>query len=561
MKLHEELTSISGVGAKTAQLFSRLNVRTVEDLIHLYPRRYEDYSQVMSIASLNPGQITVKAKITRVKSRYGRARGTHITEAIATDDTDSLSIVWFNQPYRASSIKEDAEYYLSGMFDYGGGKLQLVNPNVEVASDIQINTARILPVYPQTKGLTSKKIRAAVANLDTTVFQQVRESLPQRILDEFNLRSYGQTLRILHSPSSSKELMRCRREMGFRELFPIMLSSQLLRVELEQKKSAPIELATKELQQLTSKLPFNLTDQQRLIAWQLLKELESSKRPLNTMVEGDVGSGKTIIAAMMALNVLASGKQVALMAPTEILARQHEQSLRELLEPFNYELVLLTGSLSAKDKESLRDKIMSTQPLLILGTHALFQDGVEFLELGLLIIDEQHRFGVDQRKRMQSKASYIPHVLTLTATPIPRSLALVLYGELDIKQLTEKPPGRKTIITELSRLNKRADLLKEHISKSTARDQLYIVCPAIEANDDQDSIEDIEKLINRLLPQASYEVLHGKLSSSEKESRMQAFVSGEVSVLLATTVIEVGVNVPAASRMIIISPERFGLAQ
>lgn len=561
MKLSTPLSAVKGVGPATAALYSRIGLDTVSDLVHHYPRRYEDYSAVSPVKDLEPGHITIKATLSKVKSRYGRSRGTHITEAAATDERgDAISVVWFNQPYRAAAIKKDKEYYLSGVFDYGGNRLQLVNPSIELAEALNVNTARILPVYRETKGLTSLRIRKTIAQIKPAI-ADVEETLPESVLDYAQLASLRTILDMLHFPEVTADIERARYEMGVRELFVLSLSSRLLKQSNKENKSDPVPINEAAMIDFVSRLSFKLTDQQRSTVWHSLKTMAESEHPMNMMVEGDVGSGKTIIAAMLALNVAMSGKQVVIMAPTEILVNQHYETFAVLLQGFDVGISLLSGSMSKGDRQEALAGIKEGVARIVIGTHAVFQKGVEFKDLCLVVMDEQHRFGVEQRKELLKKASSVPHVLILTATPIPRSLALVLYGELDIKQLTEKPPGRKTTKTSISSLSQRANLLKDQISISDPDNQLYIVCPAINTNDGKDSIEDVEKLIMKHTPAARYEVLHGKLSADDKDAVMGRFINGHIDVLLATTVIEVGVNVLTAHRMIIISPERFGLAQ
>lgn len=564
MDLSTSIESVKGVGDKTAKLYAKLGITSAGDLIRHVPRRYEDYSHIQLISSLRPGNVTIKAKIKSAKGRYSRG-GVHVTEAIASDSSGSIGVVWFNQPYRAASIKSDEEYYLSGKFDFGGGRLSLQNPTIELASALPVNSGRILAVYPETKGLSSKQIRKHIAGV---LFSKpkITETLPEDIVNTNKLLPIKEAYIQLHRPNSNDLLDQAKYRLGFQEIFELTLASMSARNEIEQESAPPITPDIDLTNKLTSGLTFKLTNAQRKVAWQIYQDI-SAQTPMNRLVEGDVGSGKTIVAGMAALMVLNKGFQVVFLAPTEILARQHAESFHELFKTVGLEdqITLLVGAMTKKQKDTAKNQLKTgSKPQLIIGTHALLQKDVDYQDIGLIITDEQHRFGVNQRRHLLSKSKKSPHMLSMTATPIPRSLALTVFGELDISIIDEKPQGRKLIKTEVIEPSKREALykkIKNELIKSEG--QAYVVCPVIQPSDfgPMKSVEKVHRELKTLLKGLEVKVLHGKMSGDEKNKIMTNFVAGKTDVLVSTTVIEVGVNVPNSNIMVIESSERFGLAQ
>lgn len=563
MTLTSPLTDIKGVGEALARKFTLLGINTVGDLIDHYPRQYEDFSEITAIANLNPGAVTIEAEIKQVAGRYVR-RGMHITEAVASDATGSVRLVWFNQPYRAAAIKSGQKYYISGSFELKRQRFTITNPSMEMASDFPINAARILAVYRETKGLNSRQIRLALSECLPEI-SSLAETLPEWIIKEHKLMTFAEAVRSVHQPSSGRELAEARRRLGFEEVFQLSLASLLNKLENQSETAMSIEFKPALARDFVKHLPFKLTDAQRRTVWQIYKDLEAV-HPMNRLVEGDVGSGKTAVATMAALMVLAAGKQVALMAPTELLARQHAETIHKLLEPLgkSAKVSLLVGSLKPAQKAKARLAIKNGQAGFIIGTQALIQEKVDMSQLALIIVDEQHRFGVDQRKTLMQKAGHMPHVLSLTATPIPRSLALTLYGELDVSLLYEKPGGRLPIITELISPNSRKQLYKTVDQELEVGRQMFVVCPLIsesdtlQANSAEKTYEQLAKIDFK---HRRVGLLHGKLKPAEKQSVMESFLRHELDILVSTTVIEVGVDVPNASIMMVETPERFGLAQ
>lgn len=563
MEDQRPLMVLDGIGPALAAKFKVLGVQTVDELVKYWPRRYEDYSNVTAIADLKPGLVTISGTIENIQTRYVR-RGLHITEAEVRDDTSSVKLVWFNQPYRSSAIKPGQQYYVAGNYQLNYRRFTIQNPTIELAKELSVNTGRIIPIYREAKGLTSKQIRATVAAA-LQRYDHLPETLPAWLLKENKLIDFDHAVRSMHFPADSEELAAAKRRLGFEEVFVLSLTSLYTKQAQQLEHALPIPFSPELARQFVGHLPFKLTDGQRVAVWQIFKDVEQ-EQPMNRLIEGDVGSGKTVIATMAALMALAQGYQVAFMAPTELLARQHAETITRLLEPQGLadRVCLLVGSMTTVQKQRARQAISSGQASFLIGTQALIQDSVDMHRLALVIIDEQHRFGVEQRKALMLKAGHMPHVLSMTATPIPRSLALTLYGELDISVLHEKPAGRQVVSTQLVSPNSHTQLFKSVTTELKAGRQLFVVCPLITDSSvlDVNSAEaTYERLRKGPLKDWRVGLLHGKLKAAEKQSVMERFVAHELDVLIATTVIEVGVDVPNASVMLIESPERFGLAQ
>lgn len=563
MKLDSPLTDLKGVGEAMAAKFVLLGIKTVGQLLDYYPKRYEDYSELTPIAKLAPGAISIEAEIKQASGRYVR-RGMHITEAIASDETGSVRLVWFNQPYRAASLKKDHKYLISGEYQLRRQRFSVLNPSIELASDMPINVGRILAVYRETKGLTSRQIRTVLSRA-LQYASLLTETLPAEILKEHDLLARPIAITALHSPDTHETLQAARRRLGFEEVFQLSLASLLNKQENLQETALNIPFDEELARAFVRHLAFKLTNAQRKVIWKIYLDLQK-EQPMNRLVEGDVGSGKTVVAAMSALMAMEQGLQVALMAPTELLARQHAQTLHELLKPLGKadKVGLLVGSLTSAQKQQARQALFNGETTLVVGTHALIQEQVDMHKLALVIIDEQHRFGVDQRKSLMSKAGHMPHVLNMTATPIPRTLALTLYGELDISVLDEKPKNRLPIVTEIVSPNSVAATYQAIDQRLSVGQQLFVVCPLISDSSsiDVSSAETVyEELRKKHFQQRRVGLLHGKLKPVDKQKIMQAFVDRELDILVSTTVIEVGVDVPNATMMMVKSAERFGLAQ
>ncbi len=564
MNIQSQLGDVTGIGAAAVQKLAVLGVYSIWDLIHYYPRRYDDYSTLTPIANLKPGVVSVEAVIKQITGRYVR-RGMHITEAVASDKTGSLRLIWFNQPYRANATKLQQTYFISGNFEMSRGRLSLMNPAMELTSEFPVNTARIVSIYRETKGFKSASIRKLIVKLMPYI-QTIPENLPASVVLEHKLLPHSEAILAMHFPESVVQLDAARRRLGFEEIFSLSLASVLNKIEATRQKTHNIPFNEKLIQEFVGSLPFTLTDSQRRVAWQIFQDLNKDM-PMNRMIEGDVGSGKTVVAAMAALVAIDHGFQVAFMAPTELLASQHADNLYKLLQPVDkhQQVALLTGSLKPKQKKVLHAAITEGKTNLIIGTHALITQKVSMHKLGLVIIDEQHRFGVEQRKKLQQKADgRMPHVISMTATPIPRTLALTLYGELDISVLHEKPSGRLPVITEIISPNSRKPLYGKIEQELSRGGQMFVVCPLISESDKLVALSAekvYEEFSKKQFKHRRVGLLHGKMKAEEKDNIMAKFVTHELDILVSTTVIEVGVDVPNATIMLIEGAERFGLAQ
>lgn len=565
MSLREQdsVVAVAGVGADLSKKFATLGISTVRDLVDNLPRRYEDYSVVTPVARLRPGAVTIEAEIKQVSGRYVR-RGMHITEAVASDGTGSVRLVWFNQPYREGALKAGQPYFISGQYELSRQRFAIMNPSVELVSDFPANTARILPVYRETKGLTSKQIRRIMRGV-APVMKELPETLPEWLVQEQKLMPRAEAVLAMHFPESAKQLDEAKRRIGFEEVFHLTLASLINKYELLKDTAVSIEFDEQLARQFVQSLPFKLTDAQRKVVWQIYQDMQKTQ-PMNRLVEGDVGSGKTVVAAMAAIMAMAGGYQATLMAPTELLARQHAETIYGLMNPLGLhdKVALLVGGMKSKEKDAAREAIREGRAQFIIGTHALIQESVDMHKLGLVIVDEQHRFGVEQRQKLLAKAGHMPHLLSLTATPIPRSLALTLYGELDISVLDAKPAGRQPVETEICSPNSRAQLNAKIEKELQAGRQMFVVCPLIteSAKSSANSAEKIyEQFSKKDFKNWRVGLLHGKMKPAEKNEIMEKFVRHELDILVSTTVIEVGVDVPNASIMLIEAAERFGLAQ
>lgn len=558
----ELITKLKGVGEQVASLFAKLGLHTTYDLVENIPRKYDDYSVITLIKDTAPGPVTIKARIHAVKSRYAK-KGLHITEALASDETGSLRIMWFNQPFRASSIKADQEYYLSGEYAQNYRFLVLSNPTVELVSAFPLHTARLVPQYKLTKGLGSHQLRKFTkAAFEVTT---IAETLPSWLITEKELMGRRESLFQMHFPETTESVARARRRIGFEEIFTMAMASELNRADFAREKAQHIAFHKKEVVAFVKSLPYELTDDQRKSTWQILQDMTKGS-PMNRLLQGDVGSGKTVVATIAIMNACVDDFQSAFMAPTELLASQHAQTIISILpQELKSQVVFLSGGMTKKQKEVARQAIESGDGKIVIGTHALIQDSVKFKHLGMVVIDEQHRFGVEQRKMLQAKAKFMPHVLHMTATPIPRSIALTLYGDLDISLLKSKPKNRLPIETKIFMPDAREHVYKKLEAEIDAGRQVFVVCPMIEEGDKKGerelSVGAIAKHISVWLPSKKVVVLHGKMKSEEKEAIMSEFKEGKTDVLVSTTVIEVGVDIPNATAMVIEGADRFGLAQ
>ena len=562
MNLATSLEKVKGVGPKTAGDFALAGLRTVSDLVSFLPRTHEDFSEVVRIADIQPGKMTIKARCEKITTRPVR-RGLRITTATLADDSGKLNAVWFNQPYRTTQLaKPDEEFYFSGEFEFNYNKYQLTNPSAEKVSDMPVQTDRLLPVYRSIRGLKSQLVRKVLAELRPLI-TMLPETLPADIVASEGLLSRSEAVLGMHFPKVASDILEARERLAFEELFELLLASQLNKQENAKLTGWHIPFEQPVVAGFVKQLPFELTGAQRRAAWEIIQDFEHAV-PMNRLLQGDVGSGKTVVAGLAARQAASHGFQTALMAPTEILANQHADTLATLLEPFGLKVGLLTGSVKGVARKTLYDQIAEGGVDVIVGTHALIQETVSFHKLGFVVIDEQHRFGVKQRQELLKKSKHMPHLLAMTATPIPRSLALTVYGELDVSILNELPRGRKPIETKIWSPNSRPQLYELMDRELAAGRQGYVVCSLIDDNPDNEvkSVESEYKLLRQgPFKHRSIGLLHGKLKSSEKEAIMSEFSTGKLDILVSTTVVEVGVDVPNATVMLIENADRFGLSQ
>lgn len=561
MSLMLEISKVKGVGPKTAEKFSNSGINTVFDLINYLPYRFEDYSNLTKICDAKPGNLTIAAKCEKISTRIVR-RGLRITTATLVDSTGKLQAVWFNQPYREKQLDCDETFYFSGRFEFSFNRYQLTNPSAERVSDMPVYTDRILPVYHLLKGLDNKTVRKILFELRPIILM-LPETLPNKVVQDEGLVSRSQAIYSMHFPENMSDINKAKDRLGFEELFQIVLASQLNRKENTKLSGWSIPFNQPLISEFVKKLPFHLTSAQRIAAWDIIKDMQKPS-PMNRLLQGDVGSGKTVVAGLVACQVANFGYQTAIMAPTEILASQHAEVLSKLLNPFGIEVGLLTGQVKGVPRKMLYHQIQSGAVHVIVGTHALIQDSVKFSKLGFVVIDEQHRFGVKQRQELLAKSEKMPHLLAMTATPIPRSLQLTVFGELDVSILDELPKGRLPIITKIWSPNSRTQLYEMIDGQISQGRQAYVICGLIDENPENEikSVKSEQiRLQNSVFKHRRIGLLHGKMKSAEKESIMKSFARGDYDILVCTTVVEVGVDVPNSTTIVIENADRYGLSQ
>ena len=562
-ELHTTLTPdtpvryLKGVGPKTAERFEKLGILTLSDLLCHYPRRYLDFSKPYSIAEAPADtECVVKAEVFAKPGGRILPGGRRMERITAGDDVSSLEITWFNNPYAAQKLELGQEYYFQGIVTGGMLRRQMVNP--QVRTDAQVKSSPFEAVYPQTEGLTSSAIAKCVRQLLPHA-ELLPDPLPSEMLKKYRLLSKADAVRAIHCPATEEEAFAARRRLIYEELLVLQLGIGRMKNHGAASTGAPMKKA--DASPFWESLPFSPTGAQRRAVEEILTDM-SGETSMNRLLQGDVGSGKTLVAAAAIWACIRAGYQAALLAPTEILASQHAENLNRLLSPFGMRVALLTGGMKAAARRTTLAAIRDDEADLIVGTHAILSEGVEFARLGLAVVDEQHRFGVRQRGLLAEKAAN-PHLLVMSATPIPRTLGLLMYGDLDISILDELPPGRKPVKTRCITGKKRADLYGFLDREIDSGRQVYIVCPAIEdaggsgLNAVKSYYEDIAKAY---LPDRRVGLIHGKLKPKEKAEVMDDFKSGRLDALVSTTVIEVGVDVPNATVMVIENAERYGLS-
>lgn len=606
--LSTKVEEVPKIGLTYQKRLKKFGIKTIRDLLFHFPSRYDDFSEIINIkeARQRLGEVVcVQGRIVEIENKHTFKKWMAMTEAIIEDDTGQVKAVWFNQPYISKSFQEDDFVCLAGKISLYKEGIYLNNPSHEKINEIGENealthTGRIVPVYPETRGITSRWLRYVIKPLLYRFAEQIPETLPKEIIKKYKFLPINEAIWQLHFPESFEAADAAKSRFSFEEIFLIQLNVLKEKIKLMRKQSPACKMDADLMKKFTESLPFQLTDSQKKCAFQILKDLEKSV-PMSRLLEGDVGSGKTIVATMASLSVVANGHQVAFLAPTEILAKQHFKSISNLLKNFNVRMGLLTGKdarifknneVAEVSKKSFLGDLENGQIDIAVGTHSLIQKGVVFKNLGLAIVDEQHRFGVEQRDYLVKGRKMIAHLLSMTATPIPRTLALTIYGDLDLSLIDEMPKNRKkikTIIVEPSQRSQAYEFIKKEVADGKG---VFVICPKIENQNSKikeqktESIvgsfapqnypmalgnlamqevkavkDEYEKLSKEIFPDLRITMLHGKMKAAEKERIMIDFQKGEVDILLSTSVVEVGVDVPRATIMMIEGAERFGLSQ
>ncbi len=596
LNLNTPISRIKGVGSRYTLSLNKKGIRTVKDLIFYFPFRYENFSEFREIRSLRPGEkVTVEGVLKDFQKKTTRRRGLSLVEGTVYDRTGIVKIVWFNQPYLMNSLVKEATYRFSGKVDFNGNFLTMTNPTFERSNNPTVNTGALLPVYHEDYVLNSRFLRKIIFSL-LQLCDQIPETLPSLLLKNFKLMALNEAVREIHRPSSEAKKDEARRRLAFEELFLIQLYLGQRRNKWKKNRSPSILPKIRVVKKFVESLPFKLTNAQRRASWEIIQDLGRGF-PMNRLLEGDVGSGKTVVAGIAALVTAKNGFQAVFLAPTEILAIQHWKTLIKFFKGIfkEEEIGIFTRSSKATVKEKLSKeaavkKIKSGKIKIIAGTHAVLQKEIDFKRLGLIVIDEQHRFGVNQRSFLQNKISLlekeVPHLLSMSATPIPRTLALAVYSDLELSILNELPAGRREIVTrivtEASR-EKMYAFIRQEILKGR---QAFVICPLIGEDEenpfsekglalplpnyDSEEIAQIEikavkkeseYLAKKIFPEFKIATLHGKMKGPEKDQIMRDFKEGKSHILVATSVVEVGVDVPNSTIMLIEGAERFGLAQ
>lgn len=561
--LDAPIDSLKGIGAKTKQTFEKAGIETLEDLIHYYPREYERYEAPVPVMELKEGMYAAVSGrlLAPLQTRY--VRGLSITSGLFGDGLENILVSWFNMPYLKNSLRSGVPYIFRGRIKAKGDRLILEQPAVFKPEQYQAVLGTMLPVYTLVKGMTNQMVTKAIRQ----VLEHrglLAEHLPEAIRERYQIAEYNFSLEQIHFPKSEEGLREARKRLVFDEFFFFLLQLRGLK-DARQKEQNQFEIREMpEPETLIQSLPYSLTGAQKRV-WETIREELQQNTVMARLIQGDVGSGKTIVSILAMVMTAANGLQSALMVPTEVLARQHYASFQELMEKngFAFQAVLLTGSMTAKQKREAYAKIESGEVSVIIGTHALIQEKVNYHSLALVITDEQHRFGVRQREMLSEKGIF-PHTIVMSATPIPRTLAVILYGDLDISVINEMPANRlpiKNCVVDVSYRKKAYEFIRKEVE---AGHQAYVICPMVEESEAMDAenvVEYTEVLRTELPPSFCIEYLHGKMKPKEKNEIMERFLANEIQVLVSTTVIEVGVNVPNATVMMVENSERFGLAQ
>lgn len=573
MDLSTDIKNLNRVGEITAKRLNKIGIKTINDLLYFFPFRYDDYSQTKLIEDAKTGeQINISGQIEMIQSKKSSKKRISITEALVSDETASMKIIWFNQSFITKNLKIGDRVSLSGKIDNDYGTLVMKSPSYEkIVGAKNIHTQGLIPIYHSTSNISQKQIRFLISHV-IKYSNLLEDIIPETALNELKLEKIEKSINKIHFPKNIEEIDSAQKRLAFNELFIIQLKSLILRQSLLNKKAHKLDFFEKETKHFVDNLDFILTNAQRKTSWEIINDIKK-ETPMSRLLEGDVGSGKTIVASISLLNCFLNKKQSAFMVPTEILADQHFQTISKLFKNTKITIALITSNKQILNnteinKKKLLEKIHTGEVDLIIGTHSLIQKDIQYNNLSLVIIDEQHRFGVEQRKTLLGKSGLdinsSPHFLSMTATPIPRSLALSIYGDLDISIINEMPKNRLAVITKVVNKNKENDLynfIKQEIEKGR---QAFVVCPLIDISDKlglKSVTEVYEKLSKHFFPDLKIEMLHGKLKTDLKKEVMEKFSKNKINILISTSVIEVGIDIPNASIMLIEGAERFGLSQ
>ena len=567
--IYADIRSIKGIGEKNYKYFHKLGIKNIYDLLHYYPRRYQDFSNLKTIKSIEYGEeLTVAGTITgKIHTRKSKRGNLKISEVIMTDSTGLMRLTWFNQPYISSQLKDGMSIVVSGKVDMYLGRFVMNNPEWEPLDREHIHTNRIVPVYPATSGITQRQIRNIIKKNIDFWSSRLKEYFPKQIIKNMDLPTISQAISQIHFPESDQSLLFSKNRFTFEEIFFLQLGVLLQREKWQKKHAQKFSLPREIINNRIECLPYKLTTAQMNAIVDIENDLASG-RPMNRLLQGDVGSGKTVVAKFAIESIIGNGAQTALLAPTSILVDQHFKTLSKLLIDSGSisrdEIALLIGQTTQKEKENILLELKTGKIKCVVGTHALLENPVEFSDLKLAVIDEQHRFGVNQRRTLRSKGNNL-HVLVMTATPIPRSLALTVYGDLDVTTIDEMPPGRKpvkTILFSQSQRKKVYTMIKEQVGNGF---QAFIVYPLIDTEEEEEryksAVKEHQRIQKDVFPDFKIGLIHGRLKQSEKDQIMDDFRSHAYDVLISTTVIEVGVDIPGATIVLIESANYFGLAQ
>ena len=561
--LNKSVQYIKGVGPNNMLLLQKLGINTLEDLITFYPRTYEDRGKPKKIYDLVDGEEALIDVICASKMNVIRfAKNKVMLKMLVRDDTGECVLTWFNQTYLKDKFKIGERYQFYGKINIKYGRVEMAKPVFD-KDGLSKNTGKIIPIYPLTYKLSQNKVRSIIENGLKEVVGKLEETIPEYILKSYELEDINTAIKQIHFPNDFKEYNKARRRFVFEELLTVQLALSSLKSRYDKQINGIEFEKDAKMSDVIDSLPFKLTKAQLKVLEEIDKDMESNK-PMNRLLQGDVGSGKTIVSIIAAYKAAKSGYQSAIMAPTAILAEQHLQEFTKVLEPFGVRCELLQGGMRAKKRQEILQDLKDGKIDILIGTHALIVEDVEFKNLGLVVTDEQHRFGVRQRANIVAKGNN-PDVLVMTATPIPRTLAIILYGDLDISIIDELPPNRKKIETYPVKKNME-HRVEEFIRKNVQEGrQAYVVCPLVEESEEYENCKSVMELAEeyktKIFPELKVEYLHGKMKQKEKDDIMKRFKDGEIQILISTTVIEVGVNVPNANTMVVYNAEHFGLAQ